>query len=580
MGNKGTRTDIRILWRHRQDPKANPYRNFSANVNFSTSNFDRNQTYNYNSITSSTKRSSISYNQNWPNRPFTLGVNLRHSQNSKTQQFNLKLPEIQFNMARQMPFKGMGNKTKTQWYENIQVSYSARIENNINTYDSILFGENGFDKALRQADNGLKHTVPISMNIKSPRFIQKNVPFLRSFTLSPKMTYEGVVYTEWIREKKWESAYDAQLDSTYPQVVSYRDSGIIYGHSIKPSLSASINPKIYGMFQSLKEDAAIQALRHVITPSASLSFSPDIRNYVPNYYDTIYSYNNPDSGVANIYSKFDNRLYGTPSLNGKSANLSLGLKNTLEMKVRAANDTAKDYKKIKLLERFDFSTNYNIFKEGDTLKWNNIRFAGGTRILNNLLDVNVTASLNPYDYKKINGRYRNVNESYLKARGGLFRVASMNTSVGFNINDDLFSKDDEEDNKTENDSIHKEEETKTEQGHYNYFNLPWNLNVSYNLNRTQPWDASSTNFVQTINFSGSLRLTSNWRIRLNSGYDFMANKITYTTANIYRDLHCWEMSLNFAPFGRRKFYFFKINIKSSILGDIKYEKRKNPRDYY
>jgi hypothetical protein len=52
-------------------------------------------------------------------------------------------------------------------------------------------------------------------------------------------------------------------------------------------------------------------------------------------------------------------------------------------------------------------------------------------------------------------------------------------------------------------------------------------------------------------------------------------EFTPTNIMIRRDLHCWEMKLNWIPFGTRKGYFFTINVKSSVLQDLKLEKKKD-----
>ncbi|MNI72077.1 hypothetical protein D3C85_1450430 [compost metagenome] len=43
---------------------------------------------------------------------------------------------------------------------------------------------------------------------------------------------------------------------------------------------------------------------------------------------------------------------------------------------------------------------------------------------------------------------------------------------------------------------------------------------------------------------------------------------------IYRDLHCWDMSVNWVPYGAYKSYSVTIKVKASILQDLKLSKRQ------
>ena len=555
------RNDMSVVWRHDQDPKANPYNRFTANVNFSNSSFDKNQSYTYTAYTTATKSSNIAFNKTFPNSPFSASLNLRHSQNSQTQKVDFKIPELAVDMQRQFPFKRKNAIGQAKWYEEVQVGYSSRMENNIHTYDTILF--NHFNEAIATSDFGYRHNVPVSLNIKT----------FSNFNIVPSLSYDGVLYTRSI--KKWyaevtDTIYDPESGDMLLQqrgvVMEDTIEGLSYGHSIKPMLTFSYNPKIYGMFQSVNPHWRIRAIRHVISPSASLHMSPDIRKLVPDYWDTVYRYNDPREERMEVYSRFQRGIYGTPSLNGKAATVNLGLRNTLEMKLRMPSDTTEEFKKISLLDRFDFSTNYNVFAE--KFHWSDIRFSGGTRLLNNQIDIQSNANFDLYmiDSTK-NGRYFRRDTFHYDVTGKLARLTLFSTSVGININNNLFTG-----KKNKNTTI-----THAVYDPYSYFDVPWNLGLNYDITYNKPYFQHEV--IQTLSFNGMVSLTKNWRFNFNSGYDLKQEKFTITTMSFYRDLHCWEMSLNCSPFGVHKFYFFKINVKSQMLGDLKYEKRKDPRDY-
>jgi len=554
--------DMAVVWRHDQDPKANPNSRFSANVNFSNTSYDKNQSYEVENYTTATKSSNISYFRSIPNSPFSFSSNLRHSQNRKTQRVDFKLPEFAFDMQRQFPFKSNKSTAKQRWSDDIQVGFNSKFENNVNTYDTILFDD--FNRAMRMNDKGYMHTIPVSMNIKP----------ISNFTITPNVTYDGVMYPEYIR-KHYESYYDTAYQVQTGRVVTDTINDWVYGHSVKPGVSFTYNPKVYMMYQGINPDWKFVAVRHVMTPSASLSYLPDIRRFVPNYYDTVYRNNNPSEGIAEVYSRFDNRIYGTPSLNGKAANVALSLKNNVEMKLRNDKDTVNEFKKIAIFDRFDFSTNYNIYAK--EFNWSNVNVDAGTRLFNNSIDLQAGAVYDLYDFDSVPGRpfsYFRRDTFYYDAKGKIAHLTSFRTSTNFSVGNGFFTRKTKSDI---TDTVQPEGETSVSTSDYDYFSIPWNLSIGYDFNYSKPY--YKADIIQALTVSGQLSPTKNWRIAVTSGYDFKMKQITYTTFNIYRDLHCWEMSMQFSPFGIHKFYEFRINVKSAMLKDLKYEKKKNWRDY-
>jgi hypothetical protein len=106
--------------------------------------------------------------------------------------------------------------------------------------------------------------------------------------------------------------------------------------------------------------------------------------------------------------------------------------------------------------------------------------------------------------------------------------------------------------------------------------IPWsiNFNLNYSLNRND-----INNPVERFNVStrASLQLTTNWKVSWNARLDITTNEIIYQNYNIYRDLHCWEMSLGWQP--ERGYYDFRINVKSNVLKDIKLTKSASNSQY-
>jgi len=237
--------DYSITWSHSQDPKSNPSRTFNANVNMSSSSFDRNHSFNANDYLTNTKQSSISYSKRWAGSPFNLSASMNHRQNSQTNSVDLNLPKMNFNMNRIYPMKRKNRTGKAKWYENIELSYKAMLDNQIKTTDSLLFTSAVWD----DMNNAFKHDIPLSTQIR---------PF-NSFYISPSLQYSGVLYSKHI-EKRWEeNYYDAELDSTYATLITDTIRGLSYAHSYLPTISLGLNPKIYGMYSKIPTAALKQS---------------------------------------------------------------------------------------------------------------------------------------------------------------------------------------------------------------------------------------------------------------------------------------------------------------------------------
>ncbi|GAB5538899.1 MAG: hypothetical protein Salg2KO_10020 [Salibacteraceae bacterium] len=97
--------------------------------------------------------------------------------------------------------------------------------------------------------------------------------------------------------------------------------------------------------------------------------------------------------------------------------------------------------------------------------------------------------------------------------------------------------------------------------------MPWNASITYNVSYARNGLVENVN--QNIDLRGELNITRNWRFALQTSYDIAEQEISYTSLNVYRDLHCWEMSLRIVPFGAFQSYNFAINVKASTLQDLK-----------
>lgn len=539
----GSFSDYKVTWKHEQDPKANPRSRFSADVNLQSRNYSKNTT-NRNDYFNSTTTSSISYTTqigSWLN----LAASARESYNAQTGIMDIKLPSLSLNTITFYPFRKKETQGNYKWYENISMSYSFQGESNVR--DSNLLKQNIFNKA----NYGMQHSIPISSSVKVFKFLN----WTNSLNLNER----------W----HW-STIEKNIDPTTNRVIIDTIRGFKANHDL--TFSSSLSTRIYGMFNF--KYGPMKALRHVINPSITFNFHPNMgANCWKQYTDT--------TGYITRYSIFEQSLYGGPS-DGQSGRLAFNIGNNLEAKFKPIHDTTGELKKVTLIENLNLGMSYDFAK--DSLNWSDFTITGRTTLFKNIV-LNYSGSFCPYVIDSLGRKH---NQYLTKTEGRLFRRSNSNWSaqVTLNLNNNTFKKD----NKTKNGGHPQSPIMQTPynddpvlmMGSYVDFTVPWNIALSYSLNYVTNFVATKygfdTNIVQNITLTGSISLTDKWKIAISTGYDFVNKGISYTSIDIYRDLHCWEMRFNWIPFGHYRSWNFMINIKAPSLHDIKYEKRKSYLD--
>ena len=534
--NYSENSNFFIKWTHQQDPKARPNSIFSANVNFGNS---QNFTNNFNSTgteyLSTSFNSTVSYKKSWAGKPFNLSVNGFHTQNTLNKTVTVRLPEIAFNVSRIYPFK---RKTvgKQRFYEKIGISYSMNTKNEVTAGDS-LFSMNNLSSLADKFQNGMKHTIPLNTSFK----------IFKHFTMNPSFSYSEIWYLESINKS---------LRANGSQIDTDTVGGFVRGNSY--NMAINMSTKIYGMYQY--RGKIIKALRHVMTPSVGFSYVPENRSGLKTYLDS--------TNTEFEYSIFENGIYGR-SNSTRAGLVNLSLLNNFEMKVRNRKDSLGKDTKIKLLENLKFSSSYNVV--ADSLNWSNITIGARTYIFKKI-SLTYNASYDPYalDSNIITGQITRVNKSEWARNGRIGRLTSANLAVGFSLK----SKNTNDKKESNYGTEHELEYIRSNPGAYIDFNVPWTLSMNYNVRYSKPQFQS--NIIQTLNFSGDFSLTQRWKVGFNSGYDFEQKDLSYTSVDIYRDLHCWEMSFHWIPLGPRQSYLFTIRVKSALLQDLKLTRRSIP----
>jgi hypothetical protein len=566
--------NYRVSWSHSQDPKANPGSRFSARVNMSSSNFDRNNSYQPLENVTTQRNSSISYSKNWEGSPFNFVSSINHSQNVANKTVSLNLPNFVFNVARIYPFRNIGtSRGASRWFHDIQFQYSARFNNQISTYDSLLFTS----QVWKDSRAGFKHEIPLSFQLR---------PF-NNFTISPSLSYTGVMYPRKV-EKLWVPDYfDPELNDYSPRVITDTTGGVFYGHALTPRIGASFSPQMFIFFTPLNSNSRIEGVRHVIRPTMSFSYVPSIEGLMTPMYREVQA---DTLGRISTYSIFDNSIYGTPSLPGRSASVNFSLSNILEAKVFERNDTTGKAKKVRLIEGLNLSSNYNIF--ADSLNWSPVSMNFRTTLLEQF-SISASGSFNLY---ALDDEGKTISKFIWETSNKLARLQTFQASLSFDLGRLLQGGESGQTTPANMRSVrtggesgipgasdagdlhmHEQSDQFDEHG-YRIVDLPWSLSVAYSYTYSKRFDKPEKS--QQVTFAGDLRIADKTRINYVSGYDIENRQITMTRIGIERDLHCWNMSFNWVPTGYLKSWDFTLRVTSSLLSDIKYERRRDYRDNF
>lgn len=562
--------DFSFSWTHTPSSKGRSSR-FSSSVNFQTNSYNQNKNLvqsNFNQSINAQFNSSISYSKTFKGSPFNISTNLRHSQNVQNKKVNLTLPDLSYNMSRIYPFKNMGKLGKTALGKiSISHRFTGKIEltngssssslnsiNVINSSDSfnqqVDFNMQNINTIIDRSKIGGKHTIPISTSFN----------ILKFFTVSPSINYNEIWYLKKLNYTYNEVENGIEIDTTnsFSRAWSY-------------NTALSLSTRIYGTVFFKK--GKIKAIRHVITPEISLTYSPDFTQKKYGYYENIQINN---AGETRLLSKYENFLYGSPRI-GSSASMNFYIGNNLEMKVIDENDTISGTKKIKIFENLSFSGNYNFL--ADSFQLSPIRFNTRTSFFKRLINVSLNGTIDPYAYKldsisETNQIYqRRINALAIKNNQGLGSLAFINMALGMRFSAKDFQSPEEEDEKESRFGTRREiDYINSNIAEYVDFNVPWSINASYNLNRRKT-GYNDPIITQTITMSGDISISEKTKISMRSGYDFKNKMLTQTSINATRDLHCWRIRFNWVPFGRFQSYNLSISAVSALLQDLKLEKR-------
>lgn len=549
-----TNKDFNVTWNHTQRQEANPGTSFSASVNFGTGSYYQNTgangTYDLTQLTRNNMSSSISYGRVFADGKVNFTSNLSHRQDITSGRVDLELPSFNLNVATFNPFDSKDRVGEQKWYQRITVGYSLQGRNSISTGDSVLFKK----EALKQFSNGFQHNIPVSLSLNAFKYFQFNTSF----------NYTERWYLQTVRN---------YLENRVDGYETLQDTVQGFRRAYDYSMSSGLSTKVYGHFK--KGIGKIQEMRHVMTPSINFNYRPDFSDPRFGFYKS-YVDNN---GNLTQYSIFEKGIYGSPG-SGKSMGIGFSLDNNLEAKVRTKDDTSggSGIKKIPILQGLNFSGNYNAV--ADSMKLSNINFSGRTSLFDQKINLNFNGTFDPYSLDKDG---RRINRFAIKD-GKLARLTNFGLSFDYSFNPDASkSRNTNIDSLRNNTAGMTPEQAEAlsrisaDPNAFVDFNIPWNLAGSFSFQYSK--FGNRTNITSTVSVHGDVNVTPKWKVQFNSGYDFRQKEISLTQFNIYRDLHCWDMSIGWVPFGRYKSYNITIRAKASVLQDLKLSKRQSHYTY-
>lgn len=596
--------DISLRWTHSQDPKADPLRNFSASVNFSTSSYNRNSTqgiYNPQTRAENTKGSSISYRRSFVGLPLSLTAAFNIDQRSRDSTISVTLPNLSLSLSTVYPFKQKSRVGKERWYEKISMSYSGTLRNSITTKENLILRSN----LIKDWRNGMQHSIPISASFDLFNYIK----------VSPSVNYTAYWYT---------SRVSKQFDPAKNQIV---DADTTYGfyHLNNFSAALSMSTTLYGFFKpwSIFGDK-VQMIRHRFTPTISLGYSPDFGTPFWGYYKTLRYQDAQGIPHEQTYSPYDRGIFGHPG-RGTNGSINFSFDNNVEMKIKRSLkdsvDTDKDlFRKISLIDQLGIRFSYNM--AADSFRWSNISTNIAIR-LSQSFTLRLAGDFDPYVwdyYTDAEGEvhpYR-IDKLRMLSGKGLGAFLGTGTSINYTFTPDTFKKlgnwfdktfgrgdrtpptpekDQAPDSPTAPRSMQMRQ-TPSEggvRGSENYiedsyddagylrYDIPWSFSFNYSVNVAQDRNKFNTHrrefdykFTQNLSFRGQIQPTPNWHFSFDANYNFDLKKLTSMTINISRDLHCWTLTASVIPIGPYKSYNMVIGVNSQLLKDLKWEQHSLP----
>lgn len=548
----------KIYWDHKQDAKSHPTHRFSAHVDVVSAAYNQYNLTSASDYLKSQYTSTVNFSTNVKG-VFFYDMVLSYSQNTQTNRINFSLPTMNMSVNQFYPFRKKNRVGPMKWYHNISMKWNSQFSNQLAAADTSFF----MPETWRGLQLGMKHNIPLTIPIKIAKLINWNT----QVNFTEKWYLQRVEKTMGLDD--WGNV----------EIKDQFKRGFYAIHDL--GVNSSLTTKVYVLWSYKK--GVLKAIRHVISPNLNFTYRPNLSG------QTYGKYFNTFTGQEVVYSYFANSIYGGASASRQQAIANISIGNNIELKVRSRKDTITGMKKIAIFDNLTLNTGYDF--AADSMKWQYFNIQGRTALLN-FLDITFQLSFDPYIIGENGVR---INKTEWETNHRLWRLSNSNLTIGVNwrLNRDFFKgkqKSEEKPNVITEQNQSAITENALGMPNINTdFNNPWNLVINYSFSylandnyyyymgypETKKYN---NNFVHTINLSGDFNITQKWKVGFTTGYDFVNKSFSYTSLDFYRDLHCWEMRFNWIPFGYRKGWSFTLNVKASVLSDLKIPLKRDYRD--
>jgi hypothetical protein len=383
--------------------------------------------------------------------------------------------------------------------------------------------------------------------------------------LGPLQISPGVSYSE-----RWFSrTIDRSWNPTTEKVDSVFGKGFFQSRDV--SFNLSLSTAVFGKFDKFGKKSNILAVRHVIRPTVSVNYRPNLAG--KNYQSVQIT---QDKRIQR-FSRYDGSIYSDFS-DGTFGGIGFGIDNNIEAKVRSKKDTgAAAIKKVKLIDGFGFTGSYNFLT--DSFKLTPLTLYIRSTLFEK---INITAGATIDPYKVDAQGFRK--DEYAWSNGGFSLGRITNGNIAISTSFKSKAKDDKQDKAlkdaqngqtplTMDEQMAQLEYVRQNPAEFADFNIPWSVNISYSLSFLQRFRTDYKGFETVVNsnasINGDFNLTPRWKTGVNTYYDFKTSKIQTLTMFISREMHCWQLSINVTPVGLYRSFNITINPKSGILRDLK-----------
>jgi len=555
-------TNFNLQWAHSADAKAHPGQSFNASVNLMTSKYNQYQTNYVGQVYNNQIQSSVAYTKTFTGTPFYFSAAFTQNQNTQQRLWNVSLPNLNLTANTVYPFQKKNQVGPKKWYQNLGIGYNGSYQSLISFYDTAF----SFKQVWDTLQWGAHHTIPITLSLPPAGPIQ----------IAPSVSYD-------------ETWFSRQMLLHWDQKAVKVDTTIIKGFYTQRQMTYGISTSTaaYGTFNF--GSGYIKAIRHVVRPTIGFSYQPDLNKgaFYSTQVDTL-TY----GGTVSPFQTFNKYAGGVfaPYGQGTFGGINFQLDNNLEMKVRNSKDTTGNtpYKKVKLLDAFGFSGNYNLV--ADSFKLSDWTIYAHSNLFNKI-NVAGGATLDPYQVNAAGNRV----DKYVWSGGhgfspGRFVSGYVSASTTFeskkskgqeSAQDSLLNGKDLNNPGAMSDDQRELNYIRSNPAEFANFNIPWHLSLSYSLTISRVQNANfqgwTNRTTQSINFNGDFNLTPNWKIIGSGTFSVDSYTFQFLQASVARNLHCWQMAINVTPLGYYRSFSITLSPKSGILRDLRINRT---RSYY